>query len=415
MNDDVLSPVQTRVKHSSGLYLDSFQAKDVPSNMKLETIVIPSTTNPAFGGYFTIDYKEKPTILKNMVLQFQPGSSLSCTGTAASYPRLIPAFYFFTRLELVINSQVIDTIYPSQQFILTQWKHDESDRIYLNNCAGNYASGQQRYTLAQQAAPSYLVNLEVFTNQIKYLCLTDSHNIQLRVYMDTLANIVDLSSNQSAPSFAAGAFTCNLLANIVRLPADVANRQLALMVKQPFDHLFHELRYGTFTGYTTSTSTQTTIVLTPIVGKCAALYFTVRATNALTNATAFNFIPIRSFQILNSGGTSIVGGNYITSQVALQYLNKSWCKSIYTCENSIGSISTGAVLDNSANVYCWSFSSNILKALDHGQCLNSYQFMGSEQLQIQWASSGTAVQIDVYAMMEAYMEQGVNYVKKISM
>jgi hypothetical protein len=235
-----LSPVsKPRVRHSSGLYLDGEQAIDVPANLKTESVIIPSTSAPSWGGYFTLDLKEKPVIVRNLTLQFNP-STLTCTGTATGYPRFNPSFFFFQRIELCVNSQVVDTLYGAQQFLLNQFRHPDFDRIYLNNMAGCYSAGAQRNTLATSSSPSFYVNLETFVDQIKYLLLTDAHNIQIRVYMDSLANVVDLSSNQSAPVSAN--LTCNLIADVTRIPSDIANQQVALMNQQPFDSIFHDLR-----------------------------------------------------------------------------------------------------------------------------------------------------------------------------
>jgi hypothetical protein len=407
-----LAPVANdRVRHSSGLYLTADQAVDVPAGLKNESVIIPSTSSPSWGGYFTCDLKEKPVIVKNLTLQFSP-TTLTATGTAVTnYPRYVPAWFFFTRIELVINSQVVDTIYGNQQFLMTQWKFADSDRIYMNNAAGNYAAGAQRNTLAVATSPVFYVNLETFVDQVKYLLLTDAHNIQLRIYVDSLANVADLST-LTAPSSTLSA--CNLIADITRIPSDLANQQIALMNRTPFDSIFHDLRYGQFT--VNSGITTTNIVLTPIVGKVAGLIFTIRPTASLVNASAFSYTAITSFSILNSASTNIVGGQAITSQMALQYINSKLCKSSYTTENSIGSNQTGVVQNNGANIYCWSFSSDLQAALKDGLCLNSYTFTGSEQLQITFASSLAAtIQCDVYAFCESYLEQGVSYVKKVSM
>jgi hypothetical protein len=243
------------------------------------------------------------------------------------------------------------------------------------------------------------------------LLLTDAHNIQLRIYVDSLANVADLSTLTTPVSTLS---SCNLIADITRIPSDLANQQIALMNRTPFDSIFHDLRYGQFT--VNSGITTTNIVLTPIVGKVAALIFTVRPTASLVNASAFSYTAITSFSILNSASTNIVGGQAITSQMALQYINSKLCKSSYTTENSIGSNQTGVVQNNGANVYCWSFSSDLRSALQDGLCLNSYPFSGNEQLQITFSSSLSAsVQVDVYALCESYLEQGIGYVKKVSM
>jgi hypothetical protein len=73
-------------------------------------------------------------------------------------------------------------------------------------------------------------------------------------------------------------------------------------------------------------------------------------------------------------------------------------------------------VNNSANVYCWSFSSDPVSAITYGRALSSRQFIGNEQLQLTFTSALAAnVQVDVYALTESILEQGSGYVKKISL
>ena len=51
--------------------------------------------------------------------------------------------WFFTRIEILQNQNVIDTIYPTQQFIAQQFLENNQDRIFINNAAGNYSSQAQ--------------------------------------------------------------------------------------------------------------------------------------------------------------------------------------------------------------------------------------------------------------------------------
>ena len=48
------------------------------------------------------------------------------TGSNATSPGYTPAFFWFSRIELVQNNNVIDTIYSNQQFISNQlFNYDE--------------------------------------------------------------------------------------------------------------------------------------------------------------------------------------------------------------------------------------------------------------------------------------------------
>ena len=113
---------------------------------------------------------------------------------------------------------------------------------------------------------------------------------------------------------------------------------------------------------------------------------------------------------MNSASTNIVGGQVIPSALALNYLNLFWSASNYSQETALG------ITDNAANVYCWSFSSSPVEALNKGVLLGSHQFTGAEQLQINFASSLSAnVNVDVYALTESMIEMTYNNVKKISL
>jgi hypothetical protein len=85
----------------------------------------------------------------------------------------------------------------------------------------------------------------------------------------------------------------------------------------------------------------------------------------------------------------------------------------YTSEIDIGSVNgSGTVTDNKANVYCWSFSSNPVLALEKGLLLGHRRFQGNEQLQLNFTSAlAAAVQVDVFAYSQSAIEQGAGFVK----
>jgi hypothetical protein len=94
------------------------------------------------------------------------------------------------------------------------------------------------------------------------------------------------------------------------------------------------------------------------------------------------------------------------------YLNNFYSKSSYTSEIDIGANLAGTVVDKNANVYCWSFSSNPVMALEKGLLLGHRRFVGNEQLQISFTGSlAAAVQVDVFAYCQSAIEQGAGFVK----
>ena len=106
----------------------------------------------------------------------------------------------------------------------------------------------------------------------------------------------------------------------------------------------------------------------------------------------------------------------IPSFLALNYLNQFYSKSSYSSETSVVANLAGTVTDNKANVYGWSFSSNISEALENGILLGHRKFLGNEQLQITFTASLTAtVQIDVWAFCQSIFEQWGSYVKVMAL
>jgi hypothetical protein len=185
------------------------------------------------------------------------------------------------------------------------------------------------------------------------------------------------------------------------------------MQSQPEHQLYHDLRYGIFNINSGVSNSQ--IVLSSIVGKVAFIFFTCKFVNALTGDGAFTYNKITNFSILDSTSTNITSGQPISDALSLNYLSQFWTNSSYLSETATGSNQNGVIVNNGANVYAWSFSSDPMTALNKGKLLSSRQFFGNEQLQITWGSSlGTNVQVEVYAMTESILEQGVMTVKKLS-
>ena len=65
--DNLSNLIQSR-NTSLGLNLPSRQAITVPSNLKSEVVIIPSTSAPNFGSYFIFDIKERNCIISDLVL-----------------------------------------------------------------------------------------------------------------------------------------------------------------------------------------------------------------------------------------------------------------------------------------------------------------------------------------------------------
>jgi len=397
--------------NSLGLNLPQRQAFTVPANLKSEVVIIPSTSAPAFGSYFIFDVKERNCIISDITLQFNVGNITGLSGTATSYPHFSPATFFTSKVEIVINNITVDTLYPLSNFVSQQFFNHDEDRVYINNMQGSYNSLPQRNTLAT-ATSNYYVKLRTIYNECHIPILSDAHNLQIRVYMETLANLV----NQSTLTGTAAATlnSANVIVKVLKLPADIAGNRLNAMIKRPEQSIYHNLRYSPFA--VSSGVSSTTIVLTPFVGNIAALFFVIRNADKITKNDAYQFNAITNFAILDSTSSNCVGGQNIPSFLALNYLNQFYSKSSYSSETSVGANLAGTVTDNKANVYGWSFSSNISEALENGILLGHRKFLGNEQLQITFTASLTAtVQIDVWAFCQSIFEQGGSYVKVMAL
>ena len=69
-------------------------------------------------------------------------------------------------------------------------------------------------------------------------------------------------------------------------------------------------------------------------------------------------------------------------------------------------------MSNSANVYCWSFSSNINEALHDGKMYGAKKFYGNEQLVLNFTSSlASTVQVDIWGYAQSVLEQSANDIK----
>lgn len=383
----------------NGVNLPASQAVSLTSNMKHELLTVGSATVPVFGGVFNIDIKEKNILLHNMGLQFVTGPVV---GTSL-VGQFNPSWFFVTRIEFVQSGNVVATAIGNEQFIINQWLDWDEDRLAINNSAGNYASATQRLTLSSQSTTNtFYINLKSYFDQTKLALLTDNHNIQIRVTMDTLKNAFGVTSGTliSCPIL-----SCSAICKITRMDQATVQQRSEDMRVYGNHSIFHDLKAGSYT--VQSGLASTSIILNNVVGNIACLLFTVRSTTA--GSLPWNYLPIASFALADSGGTNIVGGQAIPAAYAVNLLNKDFCKSSYNTETSYGSN------NQSANVFCWSFSADMISALTHGQALSSRRMTGQEQLILTFPSTLTSpVQVDVYAYAESIVDMTLTSVRKIN-
>ena len=95
---------------SKSIKVNSSQSVRLPY-MEHLTVLIPSTSQPSWGGYSIFDLKEKGCSIHEITIKLNISPITGLTGTQANYPNYNPAFFFLQRLEIVINNNIIDTIY----------------------------------------------------------------------------------------------------------------------------------------------------------------------------------------------------------------------------------------------------------------------------------------------------------------
>jgi len=108
----------SRTRDSRGLNIPEYQSGSA-QNVRYETVSIPSSSQVAFSGYSLFDFKEKSCLINEVILQFKV-NSLSAGPISRNYPNFNPAFHWFSRIEVVQNNQILDTIYPHSNFLQHQ-------------------------------------------------------------------------------------------------------------------------------------------------------------------------------------------------------------------------------------------------------------------------------------------------------
>ena len=125
---------------SLGLNLPNMQSITVPTNIKSEFVIIPSTSQPNWGSYLIFDVKERNCIISDLVLNFNISAISGLSGTSTSQPHFSPATFFTSKIEIVVNNVTIDTLYALSNFVNQQFFFEDQDRCYINTMQGAYNS-----------------------------------------------------------------------------------------------------------------------------------------------------------------------------------------------------------------------------------------------------------------------------------
>ena len=382
---------------SKAIKVHSSQAVRLPP-MQHQTVLIPSTSQPSWGGYSIFDIKEKGCSIHEITIKLNISPITGLTGTQANFPNYNPSFFFLQRLEVAINNNILDTIYPEEQWLRNQLFEYDEKRKYINLLCGDYSNAAQRNALAT-AQSDYYIPLWSLFKQTHLFLITNSHEIQLRCYWNTAVNNINVGTLTGIPQSTINSGV--LMVKLSRHSQGIIQNNLKDMhPTSPFHSRFTELRYGTFT--VNSGTSSSNIVLTPIVGPVAFLMFIVRNSAYLNGSNYWNFQSVKDWAILDAASTNITGGVQITHKDATLLLNK---------DNTVSSFCTEA----NSSVYIYAFSGNVPDVIHSGRSLGYHYFQGNEQILINFNSQLTAnVQVDVYAYCDAAVEQSSHFVKKIS-
>ena len=282
--------------------------------------------------------------------------------------------------------------------------HEVSDqgRFYYSTVGyGVFSLMGEKYRMGRveifdsQNESDYAVDEGIYT--MPFISAKD--DVQLRIYFDTAANNM-VATTGAVGTMSSTLNSCQLLVSLSRLGAQTVAGIRQELARKPLDYQFTELRIGTYT--VAAGSTNTSIILSSLVGPVSFLYFVVRPSGAVGD-NYFKYTEIKDFAILDSGSTNIVGGQAIPSSLALTLYNRDWLSSSFTAETP------------SNFVYIYSFGASPSQTMWTGKMFQHHNFIGSEQLQINFKSALTSsVQVDIYAQVNAYIKTSATDVKKIS-
>ena len=403
-----------RVKSKHGHNVHASQHTDLPK-MKHEIVMIPSSSPiTTFNSYGLLDFKEKNCILHDIALMYDvqlPSSITAGSGLVVNTPDFNPALFWTTRIEIVFQNNVIDTIYPLAQFITEQLFQRDDERKIKNVAMGDYSNIVQRANLFSTGG-KFIVPLWTFFKQGHIPMVIHNQDLQLRLYLDSLQNVFSYNGATIVPS-APVLNSCQLLAKISRLSNGHVDQIQRSLRSAPHHYKFLETRIQQYSVNASVSPYQVNIPMTAIVGKVSYLFFVVRPVSVLTGSpdAIWTFTPIQNFSILDSTGTNITGGQPVPHALALTLSQEDHVLSTYLTENLEGK----GVTSNSANVYMYSFSASAHSSAREGLSLNTHRFKGNETLQILFNANLANSQVDIYAFTEAVLEIGTTGVKKVTL
>jgi hypothetical protein len=304
-------------------------------------------------------------------------------------------------IEVIVGGINVSVNYGLEEWIKSQLYNTDEKRAQINQGAGNYQSMSQLKTLSDTSQP-WVIPLKSFFTQSRFATLTQNHEIQLRITLKPLTSCIN---STGCTGTAIVSLTASLLARISYLDQNTMQQRLQFISKAPRHYRYNETKYQNIN--INSGVNSANIILTSITGRVDTIFFVCRPSNALTGSATTTFTQLASFNLLNSSGTSLIGGQVVSDRVSQLALNKWWSISSFSTEGYTGV--------NNSFVYMWSFSSDPSKTSHSGANQNYHSFQGNEQAILNFASTlGTAYTIDVFASCQAALAQTLNSVQKLT-
>lgn len=388
--------MNSKAKTANGYVVPAIQHVTDYKPLKSELITIPSTNTPNFGVMFYLDVRETNLILHELILRF----SMSALTGVTSSNGFHPAIFWIDHIDYIMNGNCLETVYPLDQYINTQLHLRDEDRLFDVIQQGSYNNVAQRQAMSGVAS-NYYIRLKDFFSQAKVIpLLANEHQLQLRIFMKPLADCV----NTAVGTPVASILSCSLLARVTRLREQEAGTMRSSLLANAKLHYKHN-DVKQFVNTIQSGTTSANILLSSVTGPISYLFFVIRPISTITTAP-FTFVPISSFEMLNSSGSNFIGGQPIDNYTALFILGNNWSRSTFLTEVARGSV------NNSAYVYMYSFAADCTEVALNAVSSGNYNFTGTEQLRLNFPTALTENhQLDLYAYGEGVIEFTRNGVK----
>lgn len=401
-----MSGQQSYTSHSGfdqRLNVPTSQAVSLPKNYTQLFQRTSFNTVPVFGGVSTVTFRLKGVSLTKMWLEFTLASGISgLTITNSGTAGFLPVPFWASRLEIMIGSQVIDTIFPLSNFLETQaFIGSDEKRSLANTAMGVWNNHASRATRTASGQVWYLP-INSFISQGSFPILPNSPDIEIRLTMETLANSYSITSGsaESGTAVFGGFSSVNLVTQHSILPQPTIDYHTTLLRRAPLHFGFLETRQQTIP--IASGSTSITQVLSGLSGTASFLMFAIRNANPVKGDQVSFVNTLSSWELLNGSSTSLVGGQPLTDNLTRFVIGQI--------------INTTFFSDSGVGVYLYPFSHDPQSSFDSSLNLSTYTFRGSETLRLTFSSAlGANAQCDVYAFCHSAIEVSPNNVRKISL